>query len=103
MSASSTRRACRSASPNFRSARSKRARCSTRCGPAAGRSAAKLDCMTDSAQQRAPKAKAAQAKAARADAAHAEAAQPKAGRAEAAQAAAEQVEAPPAGAGQAAP
>ena len=64
--------------------------------------------MTDSAQQRAPKPKAAQAEAAqanaaRADAAHAEAAQPKAGRAEAAQAAAEQVEAPPAGAGQAAP
>ena len=63
--------------------------------------------MTDSAQQRAPKpkaaqAEAAQAKAARADAAHAEAAQPKAGRAEAAQAAAEQVEAPPAGAEQAA-
>ena len=54
--------------------------------------------MTDSAQQRASKPKAAQAEAAKA-----EAAQPKAGRAEAAQAAAEQVEAPPAGAEQAAP
>jgi len=58
--------------------------------------------MTDSAQQRAPKPKAA-----RAEAVKAEAAQPKAGRAEAAQAAAEQVEAPPAeaeqAAGQAAP
>jgi hypothetical protein len=58
--------------------------------------------MTDSAQQRAPKPKAAQPKAGRA-----EEAQPKAGRAEEAQAAAEQVEAPPAeaeqAAGQAAP
>ena len=68
--------------------------------------------MTDSAQQRAPKPKAAQAEAAkaetaqpkagRAEAAQAAAEQPKAGRAEAAQAAAEQVEAPPAGAEQAA-
>ena len=68
--------------------------------------------MTDSAQQRTPKpkaaqAEAAQAKAARAEAAQAEAVQPKAGRAEAAQAGAEQVEAPPPeaeqAAGQAAP
>ena len=68
--------------------------------------------MTDSAQQRASKPKAAQAEAAkaeaaqpkagRAEAAQAAAEQPKAGRAEAAQAAAEQVEAPPAGAEQAA-
>jgi uncharacterized protein DUF5302 len=53
--------------------------------------------MTDSAQQRAPKPKAAQAKAAQA-----EAAQPKAARGEAAQAEAKHAEAPPAGAEQAA-
>ena len=59
--------------------------------------------MTDSAQQRTPKPKAARAEAAQPKTAQAEATQPKAGRAEAAQAAAEQVEAPPAGAEQAAP
>jgi hypothetical protein len=64
--------------------------------------------MTDSAQQRAPKPKAAQAEKAQAEAAQAEkaqaeAAQAEAGQPEAAQAAAERVEAPPAGAEQAAP
>ena len=58
--------------------------------------------MTDSAQQRAPKPKAAQAKAAEVKAAQAEEAPPKAARTETAQAEAEQVEAPPTGAEQAA-